>query len=131
MGHYKTRLHPQHEDVAVKKKVNAIKIVASAMVSYISSFSSWFRAKRAVAIWLRLKQHLRSKVANRRMGSSITTTNGAITLHEMESAEAEIIRITQNHHLGHILNTLKSKGALSIFKKMGMGNIYAVYYYYY
>ena len=72
------------------------------------SFSSWFRAKRAIANCLLLKERLLLKVKAKQNGSGVLPDVRSITMSTktLGVAEREIIRNLQMRHFGEEINVL-------------------------
>ena len=98
------------DDVEVKNQVDvcATAIVSPTAVSTVSKllqhFSSWYRLKKAVAVFMRVKVILRD--AN---GKSVKLNedHSRLTVKELEDAELAIIRFTQFLSFEHELGTLE------------------------
>ena len=90
-----------NEDPEVKKVVSACLATITESVPtvkrLIEHFSSWYRVKKAVAVFLRLKALLQRRRLTRRDKSapSKDLVSSPITVNEMEEAESAILRFTQ------------------------------------
>ena len=103
------------DDVEVKNQVNvcATAIVRPTAVSTVSKllqhFSSWYRLKKAVAVFMRVKVILRERSFRRANGKSVKLNeeHSRLTVKELEDAELAIIRFTQFLSFKHELGTLE------------------------
>ena len=72
-------------------------------ISRLDRFSDWFRAKRAIAVCLRLKQHLKEgKEAEQ------VVRYQPVNVNEIGQVEIEIIRCLQHEHFKDEINILSS-----------------------
>ena len=92
------------EDPEVKKIVTAcattIAEPASTVRRLIEHFSNWYRLKKAVAVFMRVKAILQERRLKRKNPGSSLSGNlypRPIAVKEIEEAEAAILRFTQNH----------------------------------
>ena len=103
------------DDVEVKDQVNvcATAIVSPTAVSAVSKllqhFSSWYRLKKAVAVFMRGKVILKERSFQRANGKSVRLNedHSRLTVRELEDAELAIIRFTQFLNFEHELGTLE------------------------
>jgi len=88
------------DDVKVKNQVNVCgtAIVSPTAVSTVSKllqhFSSWYRLKKAVAVFMRVKVILRERSFRRANGKSVKLNedHSRLTVKDLEDAELAIIR---------------------------------------
>ena len=71
-------------------------------------FSSWYRAKRAVALCLKFKDLMMNKIAKKRTKTSVKISPVPITVNEIRSAELEIVKQVQKKAFPEELQLLKS-----------------------
>ncbi|XP_068749087.1 uncharacterized protein [Montipora capricornis] len=103
------------DDVKVKDQVNvwAIAIVSPTAVSTVSKllqhFSSWYRLKKAVTVFMRVKVILKERSFRRANGKSIKLNEdpSLFTVKDLEDAELAIIRFTQFLSFESELGTLE------------------------
>ena len=102
------------DDVEVKGQVNvcAIAIVSPTAVSTVSKlqhFSSWYRLKKVVAVFMRVKVILKERSFRRANGKSIKLKEdpSLFTVKDLEDAELAIIRFTQFLSFESELGTLE------------------------
>ena len=108
-----------NEDVEVKKEVNVCATTitdpapASTVTKLQQHYSSWYRLKKAVAVYMRVTAILKERRL-RRMNDKpndkpdkLNEDRSALTVQELEDAELSIIRFTQFQSFEHELRTLK------------------------
>jgi hypothetical protein len=84
----------------------------STMIRRLEYFSDWYRARRAIAVCLRLRQCLRQR-ASGVQGQEHTTTQ-PLRVEDLRQAEVEIIKAAQSKAFSkeiELLKTLKSNHA--------------------
>ena len=112
------------EDPEVKKQVNACATAITdqapeaTVTKLLQHFSDWYRLKKAVAVFLRVKtilQERRLKSIEKQHGSFSITNDKAnklnedcssLTVQELEEAEHAIIRLTQSQNFDNELKSL-------------------------
>ena len=108
-----------NEDVEVKREVNVCATTitdpapASTVTKLQEHYSSWYRLKKAVAVYMRVTAILKERRL-RRMNDKpndkpdkLNEDRSALTVQELEDAELSIIRFTQFQSFKHELRTLK------------------------
>jgi hypothetical protein len=114
----KAKLEP--DDVKVKKVTTFATSVKkfAGVVERLEYFSSWHRAKKAIANCLRYRRLLRQRVHKKRKKKDVENIEKAanimkpdqiVTVEEMNAAEREIIKALQKEEFKQELSSLKSK----------------------
>lgn len=86
-------------------------------------FSDWFRAKRAIAVCLRLKRCLKESKKTEKV---ITARYQPVNVEEVGQAEKEIIRCLQHEHFQEeiqVLSSLQTSGEFCDRKKAKQRNL--------
>ena len=103
------------EDVEVKKEVNVCATTitnpapAATVKKLLQHYSIWYRLKKAVAVYMRVKAVLKERRSQRMNDQSIkpNENRSPLTVQELEDAELAIIRFTQLQSFEHELRTLE------------------------
>jgi hypothetical protein len=80
----------------------------SSITERLKYFSSWHRAKRAIANCTNLKNRLKQRVRNRDNPEETTTSKQRIDVEDLQSAELEIIRMVQEQEFCEEMKILRS-----------------------
>ncbi|XP_043212074.1 uncharacterized protein LOC122376326 [Amphibalanus amphitrite] len=112
-------------EVKMPKLVSATSTETQPTDKLLQHYSNWYRLKRAVAYYMRLKQVLRDRIKKEEKPESRNVTNGGIasdlSVEELQSAEMCIVKYVQAGSFSEELAVLHSPEHKKITKK---SNIY-------
>ena len=82
---------------------------AATVAKLLQHYSIWYRLKKAVAVYMRVKAVLKERRSQRMNDQSIkpNENRSPLTVQELEDAELAIIRFTQLQSFKHELRTLE------------------------
>ena len=115
---YEDHVDPDSPEVKnVKVNISTVK-ESSDIVKRLRRFSSWFKAKMAVALCLKYKRHLRDRVlAKRKVSSGLASDEGPagrkdvnstrVNVADLEEAEMEIIKHVQRNEFPSEIKSLQ------------------------
>ena len=104
------------EDPEIKKQVNVCTTMVkptpvSTITKLFQHFSSWYRLKKAVAVFLKIKAILNERMLKRMNAvneepTKLSANRTPITVQDLEEAELAIIRYTQSQSFGEEIKSL-------------------------
>ena len=80
----------------------------SLILDRLKCFSSWHRAKRAIAYCTNFKNRLKQRILNQNAPAEPRTAKQKINVEDLQSAELEIIRIVQEIEFSEEIEVLRS-----------------------
>ncbi|KAK6195425.1 hypothetical protein SNE40_000861 [Patella caerulea] len=112
------------------KKITATSLMINAqethssLLKHLEYFSSWYRARRAIALCRKYIKILRSKVHSRQTGEEIIQNQTELTVKEIIEAEVVIIKEIQSKHFKEEIKLVEEKeNSNPISKKSPLHNL--------
>ncbi|CAB4033136.1 uncharacterized protein LOC110985605, partial [Paramuricea clavata] len=106
------RWMPADDDPEVKKVKSlataTVETKCSSMLDRLNYFSCWYRARRAIANCMNLKNRLKCRISNRSSSDKQTKSSPVINVEDLQRAESEIIQMVQEKEFPEEMKILRS-----------------------